>query len=115
MPCPVTASAMRMLLLWLLVLAAAATTLSSRGVTGVPECTSASYCPSTCTSSGLPINGNTASYLPLAGSERHLMGNSTGERQLHASVVRMVDVPTPINIGAQTPSYPPSLLVPLIR
>lgn len=80
-----------MLLLWLL--PAAATTLSRLGVADVPEswgCTSASYCPSTC--SGLaPTSDNASSYLPLAGSERPLMGNSTGERQLHASVVRMVN------------------------
>ena len=79
-----------MLLLWLL---ATATTLSSHGVAGVPQswgCTSASYCPSTC--SGLvPTSDNASSYVPMTGSARPLMGNSTGERQLHMSVVRMVD------------------------
>ena len=71
----------------LLRLLPAALTLSNSGVT-VPECTSASYCPTTC--SGPGIIGNASSYVPMAGSERRLMGNSTGEQQLHTSVVRMV-------------------------
>jgi hypothetical protein len=45
-------------------------------------------CPAAC--SGLP-GGNASEYVPMAGSIHTLMGNSTGEKQLHASVVRMVD------------------------
>ena len=72
----------RMLLLLLLLVLSAAC-----GGATATECTSASYCPATC--SGVP--GNASSYVPMAGTEHRLMGNSTGERQLHASVVRMVN------------------------
>ena len=74
-------SSWSLMLLLLLLLAAAC-----RGAT-VTECTSASYCPATC--SGVP--GNASSYVPMAGTEHRLMGNTTGERQLHGSVVRMVN------------------------
>ena len=72
-----------MILLLLLLLPAA-----SGGATPMTECTSALYCPATC--SGL-VPGNASSYVAMAGTERKLMGDSTGERQLHSSVVRMVD------------------------
>ena len=60
-------------------------TMRSNGA--ATECTSALYCPATC--SDMP--GNVSSYVLMAGSEHTLMGNTTGERQLHASVVRMVN------------------------
>jgi hypothetical protein len=75
-----------LLLLLLLPPPPPASAMSIRGTTAVPECTSASYCPAIC--SGMP--GNSSSYVAMAGSEHALMGNTTGERQLHASVVRMV-------------------------
>ena len=50
-------------------------------------CTSAAYCPATC--AGTSWAG--AGAVPMAGSLRMLTGNSTGERQLKASVIRMVD------------------------
>ena len=47
------------------------------------QCTRAEYCDATC-------DGTNDTLIPMAGSLTSLMGNSSGERQLHASVVRMV-------------------------
>ena len=52
------------------------------------ECTSAEYCPASCPAPAL------SAAVPMVGSTRLLMGNSTGERQLHAAVTRMVGAVT---------------------
>lgn len=57
-------------------------TLSSAPVS---ECTSAVYCPRTC------VDTPWSRATPMTGSIRMLNGNSAGERQLKASVIRMVD------------------------
>lgn len=51
------------------------------------ECTSASYCPATCSG----VSGNASDYVPMSGSLHRLTGNTTGEQQLHGSVVRVVN------------------------
>ena len=70
------------LLLLLLLLLHVPTTCKGVITTAVTQCSSASYCPATCSAS---------SYAPISGTEHKLMGNTTGELQLQNSVVRMVN------------------------
>ena len=62
-------------------------TCTANSAPTVTQCSSASYCPATC--SGLP--GNASTYVPMSGTEHKLMGNTTGELQLQRSTVRMVN------------------------
>lgn len=77
--------------------AVAALSLAWLPSTAVSECTSATYCPVTCAGtswaadSAATTAGGPAVPVPMAGSIRMLTGDSTGERQLKASVIEMVD------------------------